>query len=126
MTEEEFSKEIVPTSPAEGEEEIQEVEPVEAESEKLEAGSEHITSLSDEANSKKWDVKNPKGRIASVLSLILWSLLLVMLIIKGNWNIGPLLLAVLFVLLLVLSGVRFSQEWKENGDWLDDDVVENV
>ncbi len=81
--------------------------------------------LSEENKAKieKWGVKNPKGRVVSVLSLILWSALLIMLIIKGNWNIGPILLAVLFVLLLLLSMVRFIQEWKENGDWLDDDVV---
>ena len=79
-------------------------------------------NLSEENKAKieKWGVKNPKGRIASVLSLILWSVLLMMLIVKGNWNIGPLLLAVLFVLLLMLSIIRFLQEWKENGDWLDD------
>ena len=78
--------------------------------------------LSEENKAKieKWGVKNPKGRIASVISLILWSVLLMMLIVKGNWNIGPILLAVLFVLLLMLSLVRFLQEWKENGDWLDD------
>lgn len=79
-------------------------------------------SLSEENKAKieKWGVKNPKGRAASVFSLALWSVLLLMLIVKGNWNIGPLLLAVLFVLLLLLSIVRFIQEWKENGDWLDD------
>jgi len=76
--------------------------------------------LSEDNKVKKWDVKNPKGRVASVLSLILWSVLLIMLIVKDDWNIGPILMAVLFVLLLALSGVRFMQEWKENGDWLDD------
>ena len=79
--------------------------------------------LSEENKAKieKWGVKNPKGRVASVLSLILWSVLLIMLILKGNWDIGPILLAILFVLLLALSLVRFIQEWKENGDWLDDE-----
>ena len=79
--------------------------------------------LSEENKAKieKWGVKNPKGRAASVISLILWTVLLMMLIVKGNWNIGPILLAVLFVLLLLLSLVRFIQEWKENGDWLDDE-----
>lgn len=78
--------------------------------------------LSEENKAKieKWGVKNPKGRVASVLSLILWTVLLIMLIVKGDWNIGPILLAVLFVLLLALTGVRLIQEWKENGDWLDD------
>jgi hypothetical protein len=78
--------------------------------------------LSEEnlANIEKWGVKNPKGRAASVFSLVLWSLFLVMLILKGDWSIGPILLAVLFVLLLLLTGVRLIQEWKENGDWLDD------
>ena len=77
-------------------------------------------SEENEAKIEKWGVKNPKGRAASVFSLVLWSVLLLLLIFKGNWNIGPLLLAVLFVLLLALTGVRLVQEWKENGDWLDD------
>ena len=106
MTEEDIKKEETT------EESIPESEPV----------PENETHLSEENQEKieKWGVKNPKGRIASVLSLILWSILLILLIIKGNWNIGPILLAVLFVLLLALSLVRFIQEWKENGDWLDD------
>ena len=77
-------------------------------------------SEENKAKIEKWGVKNPKGRIASVLSLILWSVLLLMLVVKGNWDIGPILMAVLFTLLLLLSLVRFIQEWKENGDWLDD------
>ena len=75
-----------------------------------------------EENKEKIGVKNPKGRVASVLSLILWSVLLIMLVVKDDWSIGPILMAILFVLLLALSGVRFMQEWKENGDWLDDDL----
>ena len=82
-------------------------------------------SEKNKAKIEKWGVKNPKGRIASVFSLILWSMLLIMLVVKGNWSIDPILMAVLFILLLLLSSVRFIQEWKENGDWLDDDVVES-
>ncbi len=66
-----------------------------------------------------WLVKNKKGRIASVMSLILWSVLLLLIIIKGNWNIGPMLLAVAFILLLALTGVRLYQEWVEDGEWLE-------
>ena len=66
-----------------------------------------------------WLVKNKKGRIASILSLILWSLLLVMLILKGDWSLGPSLLALAFVLLLALTGVRLYQEWVEDGEWLE-------
>ncbi len=87
--------------------------------------NENPLSEENKAKIEKWGVKNPKGRIASVFSLVLWSLFLVMLIVKGDWSIGPILMAVLFVLLLALTGVRLIQEWKENGDWLDDDVVES-
>ena len=66
-----------------------------------------------------WLVKNKKGRIASVLSLMVWSLLLVMLIIKGDWSLGPALLAIGFILLLALTSVRLYQEWVEDGEWLE-------
>ncbi|MCK5397185.1 MAG: hypothetical protein KAJ33_02925 [Thermoplasmata archaeon] len=66
-----------------------------------------------------WLVKNKKGRIASVFSLTIWSLFLVMLIMKGNWTIGPTLLAIVFILLLTLTGVRLYQEWVEDGEWLE-------
>ncbi|MFO7618861.1 MAG: hypothetical protein R6W91_04315 [Thermoplasmata archaeon] len=64
-------------------------------------------------------VLNPKGRIVSVLSAIAWSVCLAMLIIRGDWSLGPILLTILFVLLLILSGVRLYQEWMEDGEWLD-------
>ena len=64
-------------------------------------------------------VLNPKGRAVSLISTIAWSLCLAMLIIRGDWGIGGILLAVLFVLLLCLSGVRIYQEWVEDGEWLD-------
>jgi len=63
-------------------------------------------------------VYNPKGRVASVLSIILWSLLTAMLVVKGVWDWYSILLMILFVLLLVLSLVRIFQEWKEGGLWL--------
>ena len=66
-----------------------------------------------------WLVKNPKGRIASILSLIIWSIFLVMLVFKGDWTLGPLLLAIGFILLIVLSVVRIYQEWVEDGEWLE-------
>ena len=66
-----------------------------------------------------WLVKNKKGRIASVFSLTIWSLFLVMLIMKGNWTIGPTLLAIAFILLLSLTGVSLYQEWVEDGEWLE-------
>ncbi len=66
-----------------------------------------------------WDVNNPKGRIASISSTILWSMFIVFLIIKGDWTIFPILLFVLFTLLLVLSIIRIIQEWKEGGVWLE-------
>ncbi len=66
-----------------------------------------------------WNVRNPKGRIASVLSAIIWTLLIVMLVIKGDWTIYPVLLMVLFILLLILSLFRAYQEWKEEGEWLE-------
>jgi Flp pilus assembly protein TadB len=64
-------------------------------------------------------IVNPKGRIVSVLSAIAWSVCLAMLAIRGDWSLGPILLAVLFILLLALSGVRIYQEWVEDGEWLD-------
>jgi Flp pilus assembly protein TadB len=62
---------------------------------------------------------NPKGRVVSVLSAIAWSVCLAMLIVRGDWSLGPSLLVVLFILLLALSGVRIYQEWKEDGEWLE-------
>ena len=66
-----------------------------------------------------WDVNNPKGRIASILSVILWLSLIILLFLKGDYSIGPLLAMILFILLLILSFVRIVQEWKEDGEWLD-------
>ncbi len=66
-----------------------------------------------------WDVPNPKGRIASILSAIIWTLLIVLLAIKGDWTVYPILLMILFILLLILSLVRVHQEWKEGGEWLE-------
>ncbi|MDO9537317.1 MAG: hypothetical protein Q7J68_03255 [Thermoplasmata archaeon] len=64
-------------------------------------------------------ILNPKGRAVSVLAGIFWAICLVMLLVRGNWSIGPVLLIVLFSLLLALTGVRLIQEWKEDGEWLD-------
>lgn len=66
-----------------------------------------------------WDVDNPKGRIASILSLATWSIFIALVLFKGDFSIGPLLALVLFALLAVLSVVRIVQEWKEGGAWLD-------
>ena len=66
-----------------------------------------------------WLVKNKKGRIASIFSLTVWSLFLIMLFMKGNWTIGPRLLAIGFILLLALTSVRLYQEWVEDGEWLE-------
>ena len=62
---------------------------------------------------------NPKGRVVSVASAISWSLCLALLAIKGDWSLLPALLAVLFALLLALTGVRLYQEWVEDGEWLE-------
>ena len=64
-------------------------------------------------------VKNPKGRAVSVISALAWSGFLAMLFLGGDWGILQVLLAILFALLLALSGLRIYQEWAENGDWLD-------
>ncbi len=64
-------------------------------------------------------ILNPKGRMVSVLSAIALSVCLVMLVIRGDWSIAPSLLALLFTLLLALTGVRIYQEWVEDGEWLD-------
>ena len=66
-----------------------------------------------------WLVKNKKGRIASILSLITWSLLLVMLYLKDDWSTGPMLMALACILLLTLTGIRLYQEWVEDGEWLE-------
>ena len=66
-----------------------------------------------------WDVYNPKGRISSILSVIIWTTFIIMILIKGDFSIGPLLAIILFILLDILSFVRIIQEWKENGAWLD-------
>ena len=34
-----------------------------------------------------WDVYNPKGRISSILSVIIWTTFIVMIIIKGDFSI---------------------------------------
>lgn len=67
-----------------------------------------------------WNVDNPKGRIASILSVILWSSLMALLVINGYWSWYTILLLVLFGLLLALSFMRIYQEWKEDGLWLGD------
>ena len=67
-----------------------------------------------------WNVDNPKGRIASILSVILWSSLMTLLVINGHWSWYTILLMLLFGLLLALSFIRIYQEWKEGGVWLGD------
>lgn len=62
---------------------------------------------------------NPKGRVVSVLAAALWMIGIVLLVLKGDWSLGPALLLLLFVLLLALTGVRIYQEWVEDGEWLD-------
>ena len=64
-------------------------------------------------------VSNPKGRFASVLSVIIWTLLLILIVVRGDWSLYPMLLAILFTILLALSFVRIFQEWKEKGEWLE-------
>lgn len=66
-----------------------------------------------------WDVPNPKGRIVSILSAIFWIFLLILIVVRGDWTIFPLLLFALFVMLLALSALRIVQEWKEQGEWLE-------
>lgn len=44
---------------------------------------------------------------------------IIMIIIRGDFSLYPLLLLALFALLLILSALRFYQEWKEGGDWLE-------
>jgi len=63
-------------------------------------------------------VLNPKGRVVSVISAIAWIVCLVMLALKGDWSLTSSLLAILFALLLALTGVRLYQEWVEGGEWL--------
>ena len=53
-----------------------------------------------------WNVDNPKGRIASILSVILWSSLMALLVIYGHWSWYTILLMLLFGLLLALSFLR--------------------
>ena len=67
-----------------------------------------------------WNVDNPKGRIASILSVVMWSSLLTLLVINGHWSWYTILLMLLFGLLLALSFMRIYQEWKEGGEWLGD------
>ena len=64
-------------------------------------------------------ILNPKGRFVSVASAVAWSLCLVLMVIRGDWRFGPSLLAILFILLICLSGLRTYQEWVEDGEWLD-------
>ena len=64
-------------------------------------------------------VINPKGRIASVTAAIIWIISLIMLLLRGDFSLLPVLLTVLFVLLLALTGVRLYQEYLEDGTWLD-------
>ncbi len=67
-----------------------------------------------------WNVDNPKGRVASILSVIMWSSLIFLLVINGHWSWYTILLMLLFGLLLALTFVRIYQEWKEGGLWLGD------
>jgi hypothetical protein len=62
---------------------------------------------------------NPKGRVASVSAAAIWTVSLILLLAKGDWSIGPILLILLFSLLLALTGVRLYQEFREDGAWLD-------
>ena len=64
-------------------------------------------------------IVNPKGRAVSAISIVAWVICLAMLILRGQWELGQVLLAVLFVLLMCLSGLRIYQEWVEDGEWLD-------
>lgn len=64
-------------------------------------------------------VMNPKGRVACIVAAIVWCIPLTMLLIRGDWSLGPSLLLLLFALLLGLSILRIYQEWKEDGEWLD-------
>ena len=66
-----------------------------------------------------WDVPNPKGRIVSILSAIIWTLLILLILTRGDWTIYPMLLIVLFIMMLALSALRIVQEWKEEGEWLE-------
>ena len=66
-----------------------------------------------------WDVDNPKGRVASVLSVVIWAILTIVLLIRGVWDTYSILVLVVFLLLLALSFIRVYQEWKEEGAWLD-------
>ncbi|MCK4757141.1 MAG: hypothetical protein KAS67_01675 [Thermoplasmata archaeon] len=66
-----------------------------------------------------WDVPNKKGRVASILSLIFWSILISFIIIKGDFSAYPVLMLIVFILLDILTVVRIYQEWKENGEWLE-------
>ena len=112
---------VTPSQEGAEPDEVQEVENPEPVPEK--EVDERPLSEENKAKIEKYGVKNPKGRAASIISFVLWSMLLALLIFKGDWSIGPILLAVLFVLLLLLTCVRFYQEWIEDGDWLDDDVI---
>jgi len=62
---------------------------------------------------------NPKGRVASVTAAVIWVISLALLLAKGDWSKGPVLLIILFSLLLALTGVRLYQEFREDGAWLD-------
>jgi Ca2+/Na+ antiporter len=66
-----------------------------------------------------WEVENPKGRIACMISAIVWTLLMALIVLNGDWSLYHVLLMVLFALLLVLSVLRIFQEWKEEGEWLE-------
>ena len=66
-----------------------------------------------------WDVPNAKGRVASIASLILWSIFISFIIIKGDFSAYPLLMLIVFILLDILTVVRIYQEYKENGEWLE-------
>jgi hypothetical protein len=64
-------------------------------------------------------VLNPKGRAVSVICAVVWVISIIMLLLKGDWSLGPMLLLLLFALLMALTSVRLYQEWKEDGEWLD-------
>lgn len=66
-----------------------------------------------------WNVPNPKGRVASVLSIMIWGTFIALIVIRSEWELLDILFLCLFALLLVLSLVRAYQEWKEQGEWLE-------
>jgi hypothetical protein len=60
----------------------------------------------------KWNVLNPKGRVASVIAVASSSVLAFC-----TWLWWPLYLLPLFGLLVAFSVLRLYQEWVEDGAW---------